>query len=127
MEERHFWFQARSAVVLQLLPRHLPPPALLCDVGCGTGRMVASLRQIGYTAVGLDPLLAGAARQAGGPARCFLRARSEELPLRERSIDGVLLLDVLEHAEDAAALAEARRVLRPAGCLVLTVPALPWL
>jgi SAM-dependent methyltransferase len=37
------------------------------------------------------------------------------------------LLDVLEHVDDTRALAEARRVLRPGGLLLITVPAMPWL
>jgi hypothetical protein len=39
----------------------------------------------------------------------------------------VLLLDVLEHTDDRLALCEARRVLRPAGAAILTVPAQRWL
>jgi SAM-dependent methyltransferase len=40
----------------------------------------------------------------------------------------VTLLDVLEHLDDdAAALREMRRLVRPGGLLVLTVPALRWL
>ncbi|MFN8559703.1 MAG: methyltransferase domain-containing protein [Dehalococcoidia bacterium] len=51
-----------------------------------------------------------------------------ELPFAERVFDAVLALDVIEHVEDdVALLREARRVLRPGGIVVLTVPALPWL
>src|SRR4029079_14886838 len=46
----------------------------------------------------------------------------------EEPYDLILLLDVLEHiADDVAALAAARRALRPGGHLLVTVPALPWL
>lgn len=45
------------------------------------------------------------------------------LPVADGAADVVLLMEVLEHlADDRAALAEAARVLRPGGRLVLTVP-----
>src|SRR5262249_10002097 len=51
-----------------------------------------------------------------------------ELPFAGASFDVVLALDVIEHvADDVTLLQEARRVLRPGGVLVVTVPALPWL
>jgi SAM-dependent methyltransferase len=46
------------------------------------------------------------------------------LPFRDASFDLVLATDVLEHVRDEArALAEMHRVLRPGGALVATVPA----
>ena len=50
------------------------------------------------------------------------------LPLAPAVFDVVLALDVLEHLDDdATALAEAARLLKPGGTLVVTVPALPSL
>lgn len=57
--------------------------------------------------------------------RClpFVRGSAQELPFTSGSMDSVTLLDVLEHlAKPERALAEARRVLRIGGQLVLTVP-----
>jgi SAM-dependent methyltransferase len=49
----------------------------------------------------------------------------DRIPLEDDSIDALVALDVLEHCEDdAASIAEAARVVRPGGCLVMTVPAL---
>lgn len=48
---------------------------------------------------------------------------ARQLPLVDGAFDTVLFLDVLEHvAEPEAALHEALRVLRPGGCLLITVP-----
>src|SRR5579859_2648034 len=48
------------------------------------------------------------------------------LPFADESFDSVVLGEVLEHVENArGALAEARRVLRPNGVLVLSVPSGP--
>jgi SAM-dependent methyltransferase len=50
------------------------------------------------------------------------------LPMRDRSYDLVTLFDVLEHVDDEQkALGEVRRVLRPGGLAVLSVPAYDWL
>jgi SAM-dependent methyltransferase len=48
----------------------------------------------------------------------------ERLPFGTGTLDAVVALDIFEHtADDAGAFAEAARVLRPDGLLVLSVPA----
>jgi SAM-dependent methyltransferase len=57
-----------------------------------------------------------------------IQANVDILPLAAQSVDVVCLLDVLEHlADPVAALREVGRVLRPAGRLVINVPAHEWL
>jgi SAM-dependent methyltransferase len=59
-------------------------------------------------------------RAADGPD---LIAFATALPFRDETADGLMLTEVLEHLpEPAAALAEARRVLKPSGMLYVTVP-----
>jgi SAM-dependent methyltransferase len=129
LERWHFWFAGRRDLVRGLLARHLEPaPQRLLDVGCGTGHLARELLAAGHhvTAVDFLPEALAAAR-ADAPGVGLLRADAGRLPLGAGAFDAVTMLDVLEHVDDAAALAELRRVLRPGGLLVLTVPAFPWL
>jgi SAM-dependent methyltransferase len=127
LEAWHFWFVGRRELVRGLLARHLgPAPQAVLDVGCGTGHLAGELLAAGHRVTALDrlPEALGAARNRG---LGLLRADAGRLPLRGGAFDAVTLLDVLEHVDDAATLAELRRVVRPGGLLVLTVPAAPWL
>jgi ubiquinone/menaquinone biosynthesis C-methylase UbiE len=54
---------------------------------------------------------------------CFAVGDGLRLPFDDSTFDHVVLAEVLEHLPDhAAALGEARRVLRPAGTLAVSVP-----
>lgn len=129
LESWHFWFAGRRDLVRGLLARHLgPAPQRLLDVGAGTGRLARELLASGHHVAAVDLLPeALAVARADAPGADLLRADAARLPLGDGVFDAVTMLDVLEHVDDAATLAELRRVLRPGGLLVLTVPAGPRL
>lgn len=129
LERGHFWFVGRRELVKRLLRKYLGKKGrLVLDLGCGTGLMLEILIRQGHRVVGLDRLRQGlyATRQAL-PVSWLLQAEATQLPFQENVFDTVLLLDVLEHADDRALLAEIQRVLQAGGWAVIAVPAMPWL
>ncbi len=131
VQREHFWFRARAEIVLDLLGRELRPGDQVLDAGCGTGLLLERLPP-GHALAGLDcseyALALAARRLAGREADLRHGKLPGECPFESASLDLVLLTDVLEHIEDdLGALRELRRVIRPGGRLLLTVPALPFL
>ena len=98
------------------------PPARILDVGCGSGDLLAALRQRGYSCCGMDASLAAlAAAHRQGIAAVL--GDYHAAPLAAESFDAVSMFHFLEHVPDpAAALAFARAVLRPSGRLIVQVP-----
>lgn len=93
------------------------------ELGVGDGTFLRGLRAATrLQVVGADPH-AGylAALRDSGAA---LVRTGDRLPFADAAFDSATMLDVLEHtADERRTLAEVRRVLRPGGLLVLTVPA----
>src|SRR5215210_3017936 len=95
------------------------------DLGCGAGRFVAALREAGADAVGVDVAEAALERARAVAPEADLRLLEPDgsIPLEHGSVDLVWCSEVLEHVADAGhLLLEARRVLRPSGRLLVTVP-----
>lgn len=125
LESHYWWFVARRRLALRLLRRSLRKngrPRIL-DLGCGTGAVLQELAQFSEP-IGLDmsPLALDFSRSRN--LSRLIVGRGERVPIRTGSLDAVVALDVFEHIEEhAAAFAEAARILRPGGVLVLSVPA----
>jgi 2-polyprenyl-6-hydroxyphenyl methylase/3-demethylubiquinone-9 3-methyltransferase len=92
---------------------------LVLDLGCGKGRFARALAARGADLVGTD-LSAAMLAAAEGVAR--VRATARQLPFAAQSFDAVLAVELLEHLDPRglrAVFAEARRVLRPEGVLLI--------
>ncbi|QEM72850.1 methyltransferase domain-containing protein [Deinococcus radiodurans R1 = ATCC 13939 = DSM 20539] len=91
---------------------NLAPELDVLDIGAGAGHGLGALAWRGHTgrAVGVDPI----------PGLGVTAGQAEALPFPDGTFDVALLVRVLAHLPDPArALAEAWRVLRPGGQLVL--------
>lgn len=130
-EEGYWWHVGRRAIIERWMERAFGPTGSLdiLDVGCGSGRNLQLLDRWGR-ARGVEPSGPGldACRAAGLGSDRVMQGGADRLPVPDSSFDLVTAFDVLEHLDDdAAGLAEARRVLRPAGHLLVTVPAYRFL
>ena len=103
---------ALTAELVQLA--ELTPSAELLDAGCGAGRAVGWLREQGFAAWGVDQAYLG-------EEEWLIRGDMTALPWPDGSFDGYLAECSLSVCQDAAqALAEAYRVLRPGGWLLVS-------
>ena len=94
------------------------------EVGSGAGMGLAYLREKTPNAIGGDFTI-GLLRQSRRylPTAPIVQFDAERLPFLEASFDLVLMLEMIYYLADLGkALAEARRVLRPSGRILVTVP-----
>jgi SAM-dependent methyltransferase len=123
---KRFFYGTRFRAVLGALDPRAGEEVL--EVGCGSGYYVRELVQRGakVTATEYAPSpLAQAKRNLGplAPKVDFRLEDAQSLTLGDAAFDKVLLSEVIEHLPDPGrAIAEAARVLRPSGVLVVSTP-----
>jgi SAM-dependent methyltransferase len=124
VEDDHWWYRNTRALAADLLEQWLHDGPRILDAGCGPGGNGAWLATHGDV-VGVD-LSADALAfvRARRPTTRPVRARVEALPFADGAYDVVVGLTILYTVpDDARAVAELARVLRPGGALLLVEPA----
>jgi SAM-dependent methyltransferase len=130
VEESSFWFRSRNRLIAWALEHYFQPARSLLEIGCGTGYVLAGLRERfpALRLTGSEIFVAGlevAARRL--PEVTFFQMDARRLPFDEE-FDVIGAFDVLEHIEeDEEVLVELRRAVRPGGGVLLTVPQHPEL
>ncbi len=127
-EDRHWWYRGRRKVLDRVIAGlRLPARAQILDAGCGSGRNMIELARHGaVTGVELSEtsVRLAQARDAGE----VIEGSVLDMPFEAGTFDLAASLDVIEHLDDdLTALRELRRVVKPGGALLVTVPAYQWL
>ena len=117
-----FFHRNRARVVRRLIAKYAVRGAPILDAGCGTGLNLRHLPP-GSTGIDINPRnVELVARRL--PNHRVVRGDVEALPFEANAFGTVLCTEVIEHIPDpSAALGEFRRVLKPGGVLVGSVPA----
>ncbi len=128
MDERHWWYRGRRRVLSAVLDGlELPPGAKVLDAGLRIGPDAGDAEPVRHSARAPSSTRS-ASKPLGAAAYEVEEAVVEALPYEDGSFDLVTCLDVIEHTDDdVKSLQELRRVTKPDGHLIVTVPAHPRL
>ncbi len=128
IESQHFWFRTRNRVIATLteqITRDLPDDYRVLEVGCGTGNVLCALEQAcpRGIVVGMDLFAEGLAFARTRTSCSLVRGNLEQSGFGV-PFDVIGAFDVVEHlSDDLQVFRSLRSMLRPAGVLLLTVPA----
>ncbi len=127
IEEKHWWFLGRRAILHTLIRRLIPAGQgkVIVDIGCGTGGNIAPLAG-SYSCIGLDtsPDAVHLAEGRFSQAQFVCAANPDEFTPFIRKADLCLLTDVIEHVpDDFSVLSGVLSAMKPGSHLLITVPA----
>ena len=129
VEDEHWWFRGRRAILLALVSTLLPPSKqhLVVDVGCGTGANAAALAQL-YRCIGIDisDEAIEAAKRRFGDVEFICGSAPDDLGQEAGRAAMFVLNDVIEHIEDEYQfVSDLLAAARPGALILITVPADP--
>ena len=114
---QRYWQRKRRRIIRDFVP----PGALVCDIGCGSGRLLTDFdRPVGVD-IRFDKLrfMHGRIRQGA-----LVQGDGMALPFSDASFDVVVSSELIEHMpdENGRHIDECLRVLKPGGILVMGTP-----
>jgi ubiquinone/menaquinone biosynthesis C-methylase UbiE len=125
MEADGIWAASRARNILKILNKN--EVNVIWEVGAGNGNAAIPLKKAGIAAIGIEPLSTGSESLVHNGIIAY-EGTLEDLAFPDSSIDAIGIFDVLEHIEQpGTVLTEIRRVLKPGGLLIVSVPANQWL
>jgi SAM-dependent methyltransferase len=129
VEDTWWWSEGRRALVTGLWRkyRNTKERPRILEIGCGTGGLLKELS--GWSvAYGLDISPEAAKFCLERDLDRVSLGDITSLPFKDKQFDAVVCVDVLEHVDDdGQALREVRRICKPGGRLIATVPAFQFL
>ena len=130
--ENHYMDVASRANAIEALTRHISGDRpVLMDIGCSSGFMLKALKERfpSSTVIGADYVSGPLVNLAhSNPEIPLLQFDLTQCPLPGECLDGITLLNVIEHIEDdVSALRQTLRLLKPGGIAVIEAPAGPGL
>lgn len=130
LESGHFWFRARSLLIVWALKKYAPHMASFLEVGCGTGFILSRVAEAFPQAslLGSEMLSTGLKFASSRlPNVEFLQMDARHIPYSDE-FEAIGAFDVLEHIEaDTDVLQQMYCALKPGGIMLLTVPQHQWL
>ena len=129
LEDYHWWYAGKRDLVCSNIAPPSGPALQILDAGCGTGGMLAVLKNHGI-AYGIDVAERALLKCRERNLPRLIQASVINIPFANESFDFVLSSDVLYHRcvhDDVSALREFFRVLKPSGKLIMHLPAFSFL
>jgi len=133
LEDSYWWHVSKRNLVRRLTSQHVGrgKNQIYMDIGCGTGRLIAEVRdwKRWKKIVGLDGSATALSFCKKRGKADFIQTDFEKtLPVNNNSVDVITSLDVVEHvAGDQRLIKEFYRILKPGGVVMVAVPAHQWL
>lgn len=124
LEQNHWWFKKRRDLIVKLLKKE-PKHAKILDIGCSSGQLLTNLKEASFTELsGIDVSeKAIELCQEFGHTNTFVMDGAKT-SFNDNEFDLIIASDCLEHIEDdAQALKDWLRILKPGGKLICFVPA----
>jgi len=111
-----------EATLAVLFSAAVPPSeSTVADIGAGTGISARALARLGARVFAIEPNAAMRAAAAPDPRVTWIDGTAEATTLADGSVDLAVALQAWHWFDFAAAVAEARRIVRPGGRVALVV------
>lgn len=126
IEEKYWWFIARRDMIFRLIKHlNIRKNSKILDIGCSGGRLIKCLGLKGFRNIyGIDiSQKAINLCKKNGMKNVFIMDCAKT-NFSNETFDIIIASDILEHIKnDASALAEWGRIMKPGGKLIIFVPA----